>query len=319
MDTIREKHKCLINGLTHLFALFVKAHYISSTDVLYPPQDVDVGRFHRLGFEPEVIDLVQLLPVLRDEAIWGYNEEGVEMIPRAKLVNYLKQLEADVGDDMLQRLRWVDHRDKDRQGIFPPSILRLTFPAFYGVNVLYDVHNQTIIEWCHLNQKQWQDCPRQPCEVFFSKVFEKFNTLEYVPFFDPDGEAEVPIRKIMENPILFQNIWPGGVRLPTDPQAAIQQYGENRDGRDLIRRNINEWRALQKLYRDAGWESEFNGELFDNRRRDLLRMMDDFQDQSSEWSMIPPHRRTQDERIAEREFRQRQDAFWAESAGEYYV
>jgi predicted transcriptional regulator len=149
MDTIREKHKCLINGLTHLFTLFVKAHYISSTDVLYPPQDVDVGRFHRLGFEPEVIDLVQLLPVLRDEAIWGYNEEGVEMIPRAKLVNYLKQPEADVGDDMLQRLRWVDHRDKDRQGIFPPSILRLTFPAFYGVNVLYDIHDRTLFPSLH--------------------------------------------------------------------------------------------------------------------------------------------------------------------------
>jgi hypothetical protein len=58
MDTIRDKHKCLINGLTRLFALFVKSHFISPTDVLYPPQDADVGRLHRLGFEPEVIDLV---------------------------------------------------------------------------------------------------------------------------------------------------------------------------------------------------------------------------------------------------------------------
>ncbi|RLL93462.1 hypothetical protein CFD26_100963 [Aspergillus turcosus] len=177
----------------------------------------------------------------------------------------------------------------------------------------------TIMEWCHLNQKQWQDCPRQPCEAFFSKVFEKFHTLEYVPFFDPDGEAEVPIRKIMENPILFQNIWPGGVRLPTDPQAAVQQYGENQDGRDLIRHNINEWRALQKLYRDAGWESKFNGELFDNRRRDLLRAMDDFQGQSSRWYSIPEHRKTEEMRMAEREFRQRREEFWAEIAGEYYL
>jgi hypothetical protein len=34
MDTIRENHKCLINGLTHLFTLFIKAHYIASADVL---------------------------------------------------------------------------------------------------------------------------------------------------------------------------------------------------------------------------------------------------------------------------------------------
>ncbi|KAF4230413.1 hypothetical protein CNMCM6457_005989 [Aspergillus fumigatiaffinis] len=319
MDTVREKHKCLINGLTRLFALFIKAHYIAPTDVLYPPQDVDVGRLQRLGFDAEVIDLVQVLPAIKNEAVWGYNDEGIEMIPRAKLVNYLKQSEAAMAHDMLETLRWADHTDKDAKGVFPPSIIRLTFPGFYGVNVLYDVHDQTIMEWCHLNQRQWQDCPRQPCEVFFSKIFEKFRTLEYVPFYDPDDGAEVPIRKITENPILFQNIWPGGIRLPTDPQAAAQQCGERRDGRDGIRRNINEWMALQKLYRDAGWESEFNGELFEDRRRNLLRTMHDLQGQSSKWSKVPPDRRTEEQRIAEHAFRQRREAFWAESAGEGYV
>jgi hypothetical protein len=75
MGTIREKHKCLINGLTHLFTLFIKAHYIAPIDVLYPPHDSDVGRLQRLGFEPEVIDLIQLLPAIRNEAVWSYNDE----------------------------------------------------------------------------------------------------------------------------------------------------------------------------------------------------------------------------------------------------
>jgi hypothetical protein len=143
MDTVREKHKCLINGLTRLFALFIKAHYIAPTDVLYPPQDVDVGRLQRLGFDAEVIDLVQVLPAIKNEAVWGYNDEGIEMIPRAKLVNYLKQSEAAMAHDMLETLRWADHTDKDAKGVFPPSIIRLTFPGFYGVNVLYDVHDRT--------------------------------------------------------------------------------------------------------------------------------------------------------------------------------
>jgi hypothetical protein len=121
MDTVREKHKCLINGLTRLFALFIKAHYIAPTDVLYPPQDVDVGRLQRLGFDAEVIDLVRVLPAIKNEAVWGYNDEGIEMIPRG----------------------WADHTDKDAKGVFPPSIIRLTFPGFYGVNVLYDVHDRT--------------------------------------------------------------------------------------------------------------------------------------------------------------------------------
>ncbi|GFF94970.1 hypothetical protein IFM60648_10521, partial [Aspergillus lentulus] len=207
MDPIREKHKCLINGLTQLFTLFVKAHYIAPNDVLYPPNDTDVGRLQRLGFEPEVIGLVQLLPAIRNEAVWGYNDGGIEMIPHAKLVNYLKQRETANANDMLETLRWVDHTGRDAQGLFPPSILRLTFPAFYGVNVLYDAHDQTIMEWCDLNQKEWQDCPRQTCEEFFSKVLEKFRDLEYVPYFDPNDGAKVPKHKIKENPILFQNIF----------------------------------------------------------------------------------------------------------------
>ncbi|GIJ90568.1 hypothetical protein Asppvi_009525 [Aspergillus pseudoviridinutans] len=259
MDAVREKHKDLINGLTNLFTVFIKAHYITPTDVLHPPQDTDVGLFQRLRFEPEVIDLVQLLPAIKSEAVWGYNNEGIEIIPHAKLVNYLKQSEAAMAHDMLETLRWVDYTDKDAQGIFPPSILRLTFPD------PTDLRTETIMEWCHLNQKRWQDCPRQPCEDFFSKIFDKFQTLEYIPFFDPNDGAEVPIRKIKENPILFQNIFPSGIRLPTEPWAAVQQCRERQDGQDGIRRDINEWRALQKLYHDTGWESEFNGELFNDR------------------------------------------------------
>jgi hypothetical protein len=318
MDPIREKHKCLINGLTQLFTLFVKAHYIAPNDVLYPPCDTDVGRLQRLGFEPEVISLVQLLPVIRNEAVWSYNDEGIEMIPRAKLVNYLKQRETANANDMLETLRWVDHIDKDAQGLFPPSILRLTFPAFYGVNVLYDAHDHTIMEWCDLNQKEWQDCPRQTCEDFFLKVLKKFRDLEYVPYFDPNDRAKVPKRRIKENPILFQNIFPGGIRYPTDPQAAVQ-CEEREVGQDSIRGDLNEWRALQKLYRDAGWENEFDGELFDNRKRDLLRVMKDLQGQSSGWYSIPENRKTEEMRIAEREFRQRREEFWAETAGEYYL
>jgi hypothetical protein len=58
MDTIHNKHKCLISGLSHLFNLFIKAHYISPTDVLYVPQDADVGHLQRLRFETEVINLI---------------------------------------------------------------------------------------------------------------------------------------------------------------------------------------------------------------------------------------------------------------------
>jgi hypothetical protein len=47
--------------------------------------------------------------------------------------------------------------------------------------------------------------------------------------------------------------------------------------------------------------------------------MKDLQGQSSGWYSIPENRKTEEMRIAEREFRQRREEFWAETAGEYYL
>lgn len=44
------------------------------------------------------------------------------MILRAKLVDCLEQSETANANDMLETLRWVDHTDKDAQGLFPPCI-----------------------------------------------------------------------------------------------------------------------------------------------------------------------------------------------------
>lgn len=144
MDAIRDKHKGLISGLTQIFDLWVKAQYISVTDIVTRPHhNIDIPRLQRLGFDSEVVDLVHSLPALRNEAVWGYQEEGVELIPRAKLVNYFVQPSGTLGDDMLEDLRWVDWTGKERYGILLPWVLRLTLPGFYGVHVLYDTQDRT--------------------------------------------------------------------------------------------------------------------------------------------------------------------------------
>jgi hypothetical protein len=51
------------------------------------------------------VALVHRLPALRNEAVRGYQEEGVELIPRAKQVKYFAQPNG-VGDEMLEDLRW---------------------------------------------------------------------------------------------------------------------------------------------------------------------------------------------------------------------
>jgi hypothetical protein len=73
MDSIRDKHKGLIDGLTQIFDLWVKAQYVSTTDIVTPPHhNIDIPRLQRLGYDPEVVDLIQELPALRNEAVWGY-------------------------------------------------------------------------------------------------------------------------------------------------------------------------------------------------------------------------------------------------------
>ncbi|GFF28748.1 hypothetical protein IFM46972_02433 [Aspergillus udagawae] len=66
----------------------------------------------RLGFDSEVVALVHTLPALRNEAVRSYQEEGVELIPRAKQVKYFAQPNG-VGDEMLEDLRWMDWTDKE--------------------------------------------------------------------------------------------------------------------------------------------------------------------------------------------------------------
>lgn len=59
-------------GSRRSFDLWVKAQYISATDIVTPHHNIDIPRLQRLGFDSEVVDLVHSLPALRNEAVWGY-------------------------------------------------------------------------------------------------------------------------------------------------------------------------------------------------------------------------------------------------------
>jgi hypothetical protein len=66
---------------------------------------------------------------------------------------------------------------------------------------------------------------------------------------------------------------------------------------------------LKQIYRDATLALQLRCH---NLAPNLaLSTMDDLQGQSSEWSRISPHRRTEEQRIDEQEFRQRREAIWA--------
>jgi hypothetical protein len=134
-------------------------------------------------------------------------------------------------------------------------------------------------------EKYWDEIPSRPAEEVLSKIAKKLETLEWVPYYDPDdaeSEAFMPAdgrpymmrtkpllrRKLVENPIVFQNIWPGGERFPDDLDTAIEvlQSESGGGGNGLLQR-INHWRALQMHYVDSGWGTDaWDGDAFWERR-----------------------------------------------------
>jgi hypothetical protein len=98
---------------------------------------------------------------------------------------------------------------------------------------------------------------------------------------------------MMQNPIVFQNVWPMGIRVPEEPQAAVdfleQELGHG--GADYLRRDITRWRAIQKLSKDCGWGTcNFNGDMFEESRANWVREWNRCRNQELDYTdMRLPH------------------------------
>jgi len=120
------------------------------------------------------------------------------------------------------------------------------------------------------------------------EIIAKFQNLEWVPYYDPsedDDPCHPPSRKILEDPIVMQNLFPGGIRLPTETIAAIQYMRQHHgsDGADGWRRRINRFRAWQKIYQDCGWGSAvFDIEAFELKRSKLIEALEELDALESE-------------------------------------
>lgn len=157
------------------------------------------------------------------------------------------------------------------------------------------------------------------------------SALEWVPFVEPtDDEEEPPRRELVDNPLIFQQVFPGGVRFTdlTNIRAAVEQVRTSaiRSGdRDpdvdvaVFREQINRWRALQKLYRDCGWPGEgFRAQEFRMKRSEWVRRMEEIR---YEFYAVLGDRATPMEEIRGRreDVTRRWEAFWADSAGDGFV
>lgn len=130
------------------------------------------------------------------------------------------------------------------------------------------------MEWSNVGRKEWDESPVRPAETVLDGIIVRFQNLEWIPYWNPDSSDEPPLRKILEDPIIFQNIWPGGIRLPSNTIDAIDtlraQIGS--EGANSLREQTNILRAFQEMYRTCSWGSnDFDGELFDHKRMQFIR------------------------------------------------
>jgi hypothetical protein len=140
MDVIFEKHAGFITRLTKLLNLFVAMRYIFPSDVIHPPHSsstVATNIFHKIGLDPEVIELIKLVPAMRSHIVEGYNLFGVEMAPRSKAVTYFADSSIP---DFVEGLRWGERNHRTK--LLPPCMMRLTSGSTYS-DLLYDTHDRT--------------------------------------------------------------------------------------------------------------------------------------------------------------------------------
>jgi hypothetical protein len=144
MDAIAAKHAPLISGLNKLYGILISMRYITQSDIVQPPHTAEAisDDVRQLGHEPETIDLMRLMPALRTGITWGWNQQGTEILPRSKVVNYFVDHDAD----WIDWLRYGDNGFSYNTKLLPPWMLRLTIGDMYsgqnGVDLIYDTRRR---------------------------------------------------------------------------------------------------------------------------------------------------------------------------------
>lgn len=146
-DVAARTHQQLILGFTELFELLVKMRYISREHISFPPHQsppVDVEHLRRLGLDDDAIAAAQVMPQLRHEIVWGWQEEGIDVAPNSKVLNFLTGTEN--GHKLQHDIREGSFSYLDGAGQLPSWVLRLTngAPTKFGVHMLLDARQGDI-------------------------------------------------------------------------------------------------------------------------------------------------------------------------------
>ncbi|OSS52670.1 hypothetical protein B5807_02910 [Epicoccum nigrum] len=91
MEDIAEKHATLISSMNKIYNMLMFMRHISPKEVLRPPHStktIPEATLQPLGYEAETIQLVRMIPFLRGDVAWGFQNDGTEILLRSQAVSY---------------------------------------------------------------------------------------------------------------------------------------------------------------------------------------------------------------------------------------
>ena len=146
MENVSARHATLISSLHNIYNTLIAMRYISPSEVLKPPhstESIPEATLQPLGYEPETIQLIRLIPLLRGDVAWGFQNDGTEILPRSQGVSYA--IERDT--EWIEYLRWGDETMSPNHRLLHPWMLRLSigrmYPGQHGVDLIYDTRTRT--------------------------------------------------------------------------------------------------------------------------------------------------------------------------------
>ena len=260
-------HESLITNLTLYYQTLATLHYVSHSDILSPPNTMNISAANDAGLSPEAISLLQRLPQLNPDLY------SLALLPDGtQPVSYL--------DDDLSWLRAPTFRSGPE---ISAHAFLLSNPNIYGTSLIYDTASAKLLAWeawgkhidleiAEIEDPFKMDNAKSPDQIFGPWI-AKLLALDWVPF-----ESEL-IKKPTEDEV-------EAAKGDVDMMAGIQIV--------FIKFNF------RQIYLDCGWNGKakdlntakkyFDDKLFEIKKTDwkeqTQKILDQAYEEQWEWSRI---------------------------------
>lgn len=142
---VKADHADLIKGIHAMYAQLIELRYLRQDEVLYPPHGqggkpgLAIKQMQRIGFNPEVIALLGMLPYPSNEVLekFSHQEEGLPLAPDSAIVSYLE-------GQPRSTMEWARKPSPNGETCIPPWAFKFaTAGGGFGTNYIYDTRDRT--------------------------------------------------------------------------------------------------------------------------------------------------------------------------------